>query len=99
MQLIYDLRTPTGVCCVLYTDSSVIEHRARDRKIVGPWFDSRMAMRRCVLGKDTLLLFSIGAKQSTRYGGPAQTKDLQIEPKKSALRWCGLDRRSVRGSH
>ena len=30
-----------------------------------------LAMRSCVLGKDTLRFFSIGVKQSTRCDGPA----------------------------
>ena len=43
-----------------------------------------LAMRCCVLGKDTLLLFSIRTEQSTRCGGIASRSQ------KSALRWCGL---------
>ena len=30
----------------------------------------KLAMRRCVLWKDTLRLFSVGAMQSSRCGGP-----------------------------
>ena len=56
-------------------------------------------MRRCVVGKDTLRLFFIGAKQSTSCG--SLTEDLQTESKKGPRlirRWLGfawLDRRRV----
>ena len=49
-------------------------------------------MRRYVLGKKTLPLYPVEAKQSTLCGGPALTKDLQADKKKcSTLVW--LDRR------
>ena len=67
--------------CFRKIDSSMEECLVNDRKIADPWFDSRMRrcvvyvvsleMCRCVLGKDTLRSFSIGAKQSTGYCGPA----------------------------
>ena len=37
-----------------------------------------LAMRRCVLGKDTLLLFRIAVQQSTRCGGPARRNRSRI---------------------
>ena len=47
-----------------------------------------LAMRRCVLGKDTLRSFPIGAKQYPLWWS-SLTKKVQQEPKKSAVRWCG----------
>ena len=44
--------------------------RASDRKATDPGSILELAMRRCVLGKDALYLFPIGAKQFTCCGGP-----------------------------
>ena len=55
-----------------------------------------LEMRHCVL-EDTLRLFLSGAKQSTRYGGPADERLANRTPKKcSALVW--FDRRRVPSS-
>ena len=48
-----------------------------------------LTMRRFALGKDSLRLFPIRAKQSTRCGGPACGKTSE-KTKKVALLWCGL---------
>ena len=40
-------------------------------RLLTPSFIPELAMRRCVPGKGTLRLFSIGSKQSTGCGGPA----------------------------
>ena len=34
-------------------NSSVLERRVDDQKVADPWFDYRLAMRLCVLEKDT----------------------------------------------
>ena len=49
----------------------MVERRACDRKVADPGAILELAKRRCVLGKDTLGLFLIGAKQFTSCGGPA----------------------------
>ena len=41
------------------------------KKLLNPGSIPELAIRRCFLGKGTLRLFPIGAKQSTRCGGPA----------------------------
>ena len=40
-------------------------------RLLTPGLILKLQMRRCVFGKDTLRVFSIGAKQSTRCGVPA----------------------------
>ena len=60
----------------------LIERRVSDWKVVGPmvWFSDWQCI--VVLQKDTLRLFPIGAKQSTRCGGPAWRKTCKQNPKK-----------------
>ena len=48
------------------SDSSVVECRLVIEMCLTPGLISKLAMRRCVLGKDTLSLFPIGTRQSTR---------------------------------
>ena len=58
-----------------------VDHRASDQKVAGVSPMSELAMRGCVLGKDTLRLFSIGAKQLTSFGGPALRNICKQNPK------------------
>ena len=52
--------------------SSMVESRARDRKLVAySWFNSRSGNVSLCPWKRYFTLISIGAKQSTRRGGPA----------------------------
>ena len=52
--------------------ASLVDRRTSDRKIDGSQLTSKLAMSRYVLGKDTLRIFLIVAKQSTRCSGPAR---------------------------
>ena len=47
------------------SDSSVVDRLVSDRKVADPGSIPELAMRPCVLGKDTLSLFPFLAKQST----------------------------------
>ena len=60
----------------------MVERRTSDQKVADPGSILELAMRRCVLRKDTLCLFLIGPKQSTRRGGPASRKTRKQNPKK-----------------
>ena len=57
-------------------------------RLLTPGSILEQAMRRYVHGKDTLRLFPIGAKQSTRCGDPVSQKTCK-QNQKRALRWCG----------
>ena len=57
-------------------------------KLLAPGSIPELEMRRYVLEKDTLRLFSIRAKQSPRCGGQPEER-LSIRLLKSALQWCG----------
>ena len=58
--------------------AQLVEHQVSDREAADLWFDSQMCY--CVLKKDILCLFPIGAKH---------TIELQNRTQKSVLRCCG----------
>ena len=66
-------------------------------RLLAPDSISDLAIYRCILGKDTLRLFPIEAKQSTPFlvAYLDDTKNLQTEPPKIAR--CWLDRLRVPG--
>ena len=55
-------------CCATV---QLAEGRSVIEKLLTPGSILELAMRHCVLREDTLRLFPIGAKKSTRCGGPA----------------------------
>ena len=48
----------------------MVKRRGGGRKVAEPGLILKLELRRCVFEKDTLSLFSIGVKQSTRCVGP-----------------------------
>ena len=71
----------------LHNDSSVVEKRDCERKVTGPWFDSRTGNGSLCPWKRHLMLIS-HSEQSTHAQAvyplwwPSLIKDLQTEPKK-----------------
>ena len=76
----------------------MVEHRASDRKVAIPWFDSRTGHALLCPWERHFTLISHWDQAVYPLWLPSQTKDLQTEPKKcSAL--VLLDRCRVPGSY
>ena len=65
----------------------LLERRTSGRKVPGPRFDSSTSNSiRCVLGKDTLLIFPTRDKQPVVVIQPDER--FSNKTQKNALRWC-----------